>query len=149
MEKSKDILSNEKIMKQIEVIISKYDIKYHEDLRQELYLKTIEILNSDKNINNIESYLFITLKNKAIKYVKQESQKSEYIEFDEKKDYHISYQHFNFSFMSYLSKIEKSVFVYYFICGYSKKEIANKLNTYPKKVNLIIEKIKNKLFSLF
>lgn len=143
-----NIFDDEDISKMIAVILAKYDKKYHEDLRQELLLKALEIINKKYNIESYKSYLFIALKNHAIKYVKEETHRNNYVEFNDMYDYKTNISSFDNTLLDNLSKLEKDIFILYFIYGYTKKETAKLLNIYPKKISLIIEKIK-KIFSSF
>ena len=90
METNFDVEKCNIIAKQIEVIISKYDKKYHEDLKQEIYLKILEINKRKNKIKNYDSYLFISLRNHASKYMSKELLKDSYVEFDENIDYKIN-----------------------------------------------------------
>ena len=42
-----NIDKDKKIINMIDVIISKYNQKFHDDLKQELFLKTLELINNN------------------------------------------------------------------------------------------------------
>ena len=145
-----NIDKNKKIINMIDVIISKYNQKFHDDLKQELFLKTLELINNNIKTKSFESYLFVALKNHAYKYVKQETKQNDYIEYDDNIKYNPYINSFEYLLLTNLTKLEQYVFVMHFIYGYTKKEISINLKTYPKKVCSIINKIKkNKNFSSF
>ena len=148
MDTKLNLLKDEKITRIMNVILSKYNKKYHEDLQQELFLKLLEILNKNQNIKSLYSYIFIALKNHAIKYIKEETERNNYVEFNDQYNYKTNVFSFENTLVENLSKLEKEILILYFIYGYTKKEIAKLLNIYPKKISLIIEKIK-KNFSSF
>ena len=65
----------------IDVIVSKYDKSYRDDLKQDLYLFLIEKLN-DSVLDKVKSkndYIFISLKNKAVELMKKEYDKNKHI----------------------------------------------------------------------
>ena len=147
MDTKLNIINDEKITQMIAVILAKYDKEYHEDLRQELILKSLEIINKQYNVKSFESYLFVVLKNHAIKYMKEETHRNNYVEFNDMYDHKTNISSFDNALLENLSKLEKDIFVLYFIYGYTKKETARMLNIYPKKITLIINKIVKKISS--
>ena len=144
-----DFLSGE-IDKMIDVIVSKECNDVRQDLRQELYLKSFELLQSEKlkTVKDIKKYIFICLNNKAIEYLKKErALASRLIKFDDalllKK-----YTQTNYTFeldLSILSLTEKQLFFEYFIKGYTQKEIAIKRKTSQQQINYKLNKIKTKI----
>ena len=59
MDTKLNLLKDEKITRIINVILSKYNKEYHEDLKQELFLKLLEILNKSQNIKSLYSYILL------------------------------------------------------------------------------------------
>ena len=110
---------------------------------QELYLKILEIIKSKIDIRNFDSYIFVSLKNHAFKFMKKELLNNNYIEFDEKIDNKLNIDCHYYLLINHLTKNEQRILKLYFIYGYSIKEIAKKFKTYPKKISTIIKQIKN------
>lgn len=61
-----------KHLKIISFLISIYPTYIRDDLRQELLMKLYEILTSKRKINNLDNYIFISLKNHAINFYQKE-----------------------------------------------------------------------------
>lgn len=62
----------DKHLKIISFLVSIYPTYIRDDLRQELLMKLYEILTSKRNINNLDNYIFISLKNHAINFYQKE-----------------------------------------------------------------------------
>lgn len=74
---------NEEILrygKMIDIVVSKYNREFYEDLKQDLYLFLLNCFENDsfRDVKNLDNYIFICLKNRA-----QYEYKSKYASFME------------------------------------------------------------------
>lgn len=160
----------EKYKKMIDSLLVDVD-KYHkEDLIQELYLTILKIQKEKKNnINNLDSYIYISLKNKKTAFLK-EKKKEKYISLNMSIDDNneelinkIPSQN-NFSFSDekvefckaildfppdILSDTEKKFLIDYY--QYNKKQIiiAKENNVSPQYVSKTLKRVLKKIFEFF
>lgn len=140
----------DEINKMIDVIVNKENKDIRQDLKQELYLKYLELLNSKKlkTVENTNNYVFTCLKHRAKEYLKKEKAFTSLLtRFD---DALLIKEHsqINYTFeldLSVLSLNEKQLFFEYFIVGYTQKEMAIKRKTSQQQINYKLNKIKTKI----
>lgn len=146
-----DFFTIEEVNKIIDVLLNEANINIKQDLKQELYLKYLEITmsrNLDK-IKNKSGYIFKCLKNKMQEYLKKEKFiSSRLVKFDE--EVLLSKQKFDTIHsvvldFSKLTSMEKQLFYDYFVMGYTQKEIATRRKTSQQQIQYQLIKIKSKL----
>lgn len=160
----------EKYKKMIDSLLVDVDNYHKEDLIQELYLTILKIQNENKtNINNLDSYIYISLKNRKTAFLK-EKKKEKYISLnmstDDNNDELINKipSHDNFSFSdekvefckaildfppNILSETEKKFLIDYYQHNKKQITIAKENNVSPQYVSKTLKKVLKKVFEFF
>lgn len=160
----------EKYKKMINTLLLDVEKNYKEDLMQELYLTIINIQNENNpKIKNIDSYIYISLKNKKISFLK-ERKNEKYISLNNKNNDSneelvnsipnqdvFSYSNEKVEFCKtildfppdILSDIEKNFLIEYYQNNKKQVTIAKENNVSPQYVNRTIKRILKKLFDFF
>lgn len=160
----------EKYKQMINSLLLDVEENYKEDLMQELYLTIINIQNEDTTkIKNLDSYIYISLKNKKISFLK-ERRKEKYISLNTKNEYNneelvnsipsqdsFSYSNEKVEFCKtildfppdVLSDMEKNILIEYYQNNKKQVIIARENNVSPQYVNRTIKRILKKLFDFF
>lgn len=152
---------DEKHLKIITYIISNYPKYLREDLKQELLMKLHKILTTKINIQKIDDYIFIALKNHAISYYKKETKNchvslnkiinDEYelldliADNDTIQNVIIPIDKLYNIFDMILSNKEKSILIKYFVNNLTQNDIAIFYQTSQQNISKIIKKALNKI----
>lgn len=160
----------EKYKKMIDILLADVNKNYKEDLMQELYLTILKIqTENNTNIRNIDSYIFISLKNKKIEFLKKkkkekyislnitnEDGKDELVNNLSDQDY-LSYSNEKVEFCKailefppdILSDVEKKFLIDYYQHNKKQITIARENNVTPQYVSKTLKIILKKLVEFF
>jgi len=149
----------------IDYLLSSVKPEIKEDLKQELYMLTWDILNSQSIPDNIDSYIFIALKNKRNKLLKQsiyqrslslnvgqDESDTELLDsiVDEKQ--HHKFADFRIDLdriMNTLTDYEKQILDDYFFNNLKESEIAKKYGVTQQSISKTLRKALKEIQSAF
>lgn len=145
----------ENYQKMINYVVNTIKTNYKEDLKQELNLYLLLLMSKIdiKKIKNLDNYIFVSLKNKAKEWIKQENKYLEYIPLSEslvKDTYTIENNKLLEDIICKICSKEEYKLLYDFIVlEISQNKLSAKYNVsqqaLSKKISKILNKIKKKL----
>lgn len=145
----------ENYQKMINYVVNTIKTNYKEDLKQELNLYLLLLISKIdiKKIKNLDNYIFVSLKNKAKEWIKQENKYLEYIPLSEslvKDTYTIENNKLLEDIICKICSEEEYKLLYDFIVlEISQNKLSAKYNVsqqaLSKRISKILNKIKKKL----